>query len=417
MIRHIKSALKRPAPYHMSHLTGDLTAGMIVTFLLIPQSMAYANLAGVPVTMGLYASAFPLIIYAIFGSSRYLSVGPVSIASLLTLTGLSGLAVPRSEPFLQLVVLLSLLVGTIQLLMGLFKFGSFLQYVSSGVINGFISALAFIIIGHQLPSLLGVPRPVYNHFSAYIVELINALPKMHLLTALVGLASLLFLWVVQKTLRASPGPFIVFLTSIVLVDFFQLNQKGVAIVGRIPRELPHIALSVSGWDTFLALVPLAFVIAFISFFESFSVAQSLADRKQERLSANRELAGLGFANITSFVVGTIPVSGAISRTAVNYASGAKTKLSVVFSALFMLVLILYMTSFFYYLSKATLAAIIIFAVFNLIHIRQLTYYLKHDLYQAVVFLATLFTTFMIGIIQGLLIGIIVSAVIKGTRVQ
>src|SRR5699024_10543816 len=148
-----------------------------------------------------------------------------------------------------------------------------------------------------------------------------------------------------------------------------------------------------------------------------SVSQWLDDRIQGRLSDDRELAGLGFAKITSFVVGTIPVSGAISRTAVNYASGAKTKLWVVFSALFMLVAILYMTPLFYYLPKATLAAIIIFAVFYLIHILQLTYYLTHSLYQAVVFLATLFTTFMIGIIQGLLIGIIVSAVIKGTRVQ
>ncbi|MUK87607.1 sodium-independent anion transporter [Ornithinibacillus sp. L9] len=408
MIDKLFPGLRHLTSYNSSKLSSDITAGVIVTFLLIPQSMAYAIIAGVPLTMGILAGTFPLIIYTLFGSSRYLSIGPVSIVSLLAFTGISSITDPGSNRFLELIILLSLLVGMVQLLLGLLKFGSFLNYISPAVIGGFTSALAIIIILNQMSSIIGVALPKYNNFITYFWGIFERISNVNIVTITIGLASLLFLVVLKNILHMLSGPFLLIFISIIVVDYFDLNNKGVEVVGGIPRKLPDVSLTIPTLDILLSLIPIALVIGFISFFESFSVAKTLADKEGEKVNPNQELIGLSFANITSSFVGSIPVAGAISRTAVNYESGAKTNVSMLVTALLMLLAVLFMTPLFYYLPKATLSAIIIFAVMKLINAKQLVYYLKRKPIEAFIFLVTFISTLILDVFIGLVIGVVAS---------
>lgn len=415
MLYTLFPGLKLLVHYNKSNLTGDVTAGMIVAVLLIPQSMAYAIIAGVPVSLGLFAATFPLIIYAFVGGSKYLSVGPVSIVSLLAFSAISGIVQADSSQFLELMIILSLLVGTIQLILGFVKVGSFFDYVSYAVIHGFISAAAIIIALNQVKSIMGVSLPSYENLISYGREVINHLPEANIYTVAIAFGSIFLLLVIKKRAPAIPGAFIVIIASVMIVDYFDLDKKDVAIVGSIPQALPTFSFHIPTVDIMLVLFPVAFMIAFISFVESYAVAKQLAHKDNDPLDPNQELRGLGLANLTSSFVGSIPVAGAISRTAVNHQSGAKTNLSLLVTALFMLLAILYLTPLLYYLPKATLAAIIIIAVSGLINFKQLIYYLKTKISDAIIFLTTFIATLMIDIFLGLIIGISLSIVITLIR--
>ncbi|MFD1362407.1 SulP family inorganic anion transporter [Lentibacillus salinarum] len=408
MIRKLLPGLKKLVPYDISHLPGDITAGVIVTFLLLPQSIAYATIAGAPITMGLLAGTFPLIIYALFGSSNYLSVGPVSMASLLAFAGISRLTDVDSEQFLELMILLSLLVGIVQLMMGILKFGSIVKHISQAVIGGFTSALAIIIILNQIGAIMGVTLPEYQNIGASFLAIIEHIPKANVLTVLLGCVSFIFLIQLKRKFPISPGPFIVIFVSIVAVDYFDLDTMGVEIVGAIPKTFSDVSMVMPTIDMLISLMPIACIIAILSFFESFSIAKTLADKEKGAIYPNQEFVSLGFANMTSSFVGSIPVAGSISRTAVNYESGARTNLSLFTTAVLMVVAILYMTPSFYYLPKTVLAAIIIYAVMKLINVRQLKGYIRHSLWDAVIFLTTFLATLMVNMFIGLVIGMILS---------
>lgn len=408
MIFKIMPGLKQLVHYQRSYLPNDLTAGMVVAFLLIPQSMAYAVIAGVPVVFGLFAAIFPVLIYALFGNSRYLSVGPVSIASLLAFTGIAALVKPHSPHFFTLIILLTLIVGVVQLMLGIIKFGSFFDYISPAVISGFTSAAAVIIAITQIPAIMGVSLASFQNIADYLLEITHHLHQVNIFTVILGFGSLWLLIILKTKFHTSLGPLIVIVASIIIVYFFHLEQRGVKIIGGIPRELPIISLQLPTFDTFLSLLPIAFMIGFISFAESYSVAKTLAAKKNEQLNPNQELLGLGLANLTSSFVGAIPVAGAISRTAVNHQSGAKSNFSLFVAAAFVLITLLYLTPLFYFLPKATLAAVIIVAVTNLINVKEMLYYLKHAPFLAIIMLSTFLATLMIDIFVGLMIGIFLS---------
>ncbi|UJL45416.1 SulP family inorganic anion transporter [Virgibacillus sp. NKC19-16] len=411
MMYKLFPGLKQLVHYNKHNLTGDITSGMTVAVLLIPQSMAYAIIAGVPVSLGLFAATFPLIVYALVGGSKYLSVGPVSIVSLLAFSGITGIVQADSSRFIELMIILTLLVGAIQLVLGFVKVGSFFDYVSYSVINGFISAAAIIIALNQVKSIMGVSLPSYENLISYGREIMNHLPEANIYTVAIALGSIFLLLGIKKMSPAIPGAFIVIIASVMSVDYFDLNEKGVAIVGSIPQSLPTLSFHIPTLDLILVLFPIAFMISFISFVESYAVAKQLANKDNDRLDPNQELRGLGLANVTSSFVGSIPVAGAISRTAVNHQSGAKTNFSLLVTALFMLLAILYLTPLFYYLPKATLAAIIIIAVLKLINFKQLISYFKTKISDAMIFLTTFIATLMIDIFLGLIIGISLSIVI------
>lgn len=410
MLFKLMPGLKKLIQYDRSNLSGDITSGMIVAFLLIPQSIAYAIIAGVPPTMGLFAGTFPLIIYALFGSSNYLSVGPVSIVSLLTFSGISGIVPPDTFHFFQSIVLLTLVVGIVQLLLGMIKFGSFFDYISPAIISGFTSAAAIIIALNQVTSITGISLTSYQNIISYTYNLIQHLPSTNPYTVGVGIGSLLLLLIIKK--KFLTGPFLVIITSIIIVDYFDLNKRGVEIVGEIPQKVMGPFLQIPTSSTLITLFPIALMIGFISFFESYAIAKTLAAKENDQLNPNQELFGLGLANITSSIVGGIPVAGGISRTAVTHQSGAKSNLSLVITAFFVLLATLYFTPLFYYLPKATLAAIIIIAVSNLINVKHILYYAKNSPSDALILLVTFTATLTIDIFTGLIIGIFLSLLIN-----
>ncbi|MEN1969897.1 SulP family inorganic anion transporter [Lentibacillus sp. N15] len=408
MIFKLLPGLKQLAHYNISYLPNDITAGLVVAFLLIPQSMAYAVIAGVPVVYGLFAAIFPVLIYALFGNSKYLSVGPVSIVSLLAFTGIATLAQPDSPHFFALIILLTLIVGAIQLILGFVKFGSLFDYISPAVISGFTSAAAIIIAVTQIPAIMGVRLASFQNISDYILEVFHHFPEANIFTAIIGVGSLGMLILMKTTFHTSLGPLFMIILSIIVVSFFHLEQVGVAIIGDVPQELPRLALNLPTMDTLLSLLPIAFMIAFISFAESYAVGKTLAVKEKEQLNPNQELFGLGLANLTSSMVGAIPVAGGISRTAVNYQSGAKSNVSLYVTAGLVLITLLYLTPLLYFLPKATLAAVIIVAVANLINVKDMRYYLTHSPMSAIIMFSTFLATLMVDIFAGLIIGIFLS---------
>ncbi|MFS0673901.1 SulP family inorganic anion transporter [Ornithinibacillus sp. 179-J 7C1 HS] len=398
--------LSQLSTYRLTYLTNDITAAIIVTLLLLPQSMAYALVAGVPISMGLIAATIPLVIYAIFGGSRYLTVGPVSVVSLLSLTGLSTLAQPSSSEYLMLIIVLAFLVGVIQLVMGIGRVGTILKYISSSVTYGFTSALAIIIMLNQIPSILGVKLPKYQGFFRYVEEVVTHLSMTNMVTFAIGIGSIFILFLFQKKMDVKIGPLFVIILSVLIVDNFDLEKRGTEIVGFIPRDIFGTTFQFPTLDIVWSLLPIAITISFISFFESYSVAKTLADKERESINPNQELVGIGFANIASSFVGSIPVGGAVSRAAVSYESGAKSNLSIIITALFMLLAILYVTPMLYFLPKATLGAIIIIAVKNLINFHPLR--MKHGISEAILYVVTFATTLLVDVFLGIIVGVFIS---------
>ncbi|MFD1850951.1 SulP family inorganic anion transporter [Oceanobacillus bengalensis] len=409
MLYKIFPGLKQIIEYSRLNITGDLTAGMTVAVLLIPQSMAYATIAGVPLHVGLYAAIFPVFFYILFGgASRYLSVGPVSVVSLLAFSGISSLDQSQSLNFLESMIILSFIVGFLQVVWGFFKLGSIFHYVSEAVLNGFIAAVGIIIILNQLDSFLGVSLPAYENLITFSSRVITHLHAIHPYTFGIALGCIIALYLIKKKFPTIPAEFIIIIASVIIVESLALYNQGVDIIGKITFEFPQLPTTIPTADLIFSLLPIALVIAFISFVESYAVAMKLATNDKEPLDPNQELRGLGAANIGSSMVGSIPIAGAISRTAVNYKAGAKSNLSLFVAAVFVLMAIIYLTPFFYYLPKATLAAIIIFAISNLINFGQLLHYVKNKMTDALIYLSTFLTTLMVDIFLGLVVGMITS---------
>jgi len=337
------------------------------------------------------------------------------MVSLLAAAGLSRHSEFGSDQFVELIILLALLVGIVQIIAGVFKVGFFVHYISQSVIEGFTSGLAIIIIFNQLSAVMGVDLPNFQKVGIFFREMAHEFANVHWLTFIIGVTSFLLLILLKRKLPTSPGPFIVIIVSIFVVDRFHLDQKGIEIVGAFPTSLPDVSMAIPTVDVLISLVPIACIIALLSFFESFSVAKTLADRKQETIHPNQEFVGLGFANMMSSFTGTIPVGGAISRTAVNYEAGAKTNLSIIITAALMLAAVFYITPLFFFLPKTVLATVIIYAVLNLIHVKQLRYYVKRSSWDVIFFLTTFFMTITVDIFIGLVVGIIISLGIKHIR--
>jgi SulP family sulfate permease len=408
LIQRYLPGLNNLAGYNSSKLAGDLNAGIMVAILFIPQCMAYAMIAGVPPVIGLYAATLPLIIYSFFGTSRHLSVGPVSIVSLLAFSGVSAMAEPGTPSFLGIIVLLGMVVGIIQLLMGVIKIGPLFDYISHAVITGFTFAVALIIAFNQIESIMGVNLSSYQNPIQFSLELINNSKDSNLYTIAIGFVSIFCLIVIKRIIPLSIGPFIVIILSTLCVSYYQLDLKGITIVGEIPKGLPNIGIPLFSIHTLQEIVPVAFGIASISFLESYAVAKAIAQKENYQINTNKELIGLGFSNISTSFIGTIPVAGAFSRTAVNYNSGAKTNISSLISAVFIIISLLFLTPLFYFLPVASLSAIIIVSVLSLIDLNELFLHARTLSFESVVFFVTLIATLIIDIFTGLIIGILVS---------
>lgn len=405
MLKKFIPSLEWIPNYKRSDLSGDLTAGLIVAIMLIPQGMAYAMLAGLPPVIGLYASTIPLIIYALFGTSRQLAVGPVAMVSLLVLAGVSTLAEPGSEEYISLVLLLMLMIGVIQFLMGVLRLGFLVNFLSHGVISGFTSAAAIIIGLSQLKHILGVKLVAGKNVFLILWESITRISEVNMITFGIGLLSIVLLLGIKKYVRKIPGPLIVVVLSILMVYFLQLYNSGVKIVGEVPQGLPSLSLPLFNVESIMALLPVAFAISFIGFMESIAMAKAIAMKEKYKVVPNKELVGLGLANIGGSFFAGYPVTGGFSRSAVNYQAGAKTPLASIITAILILLTLLFFTGLFYYLPNAVLAAIIMVAVYSLIDIKEAKHLFKVKSVDGWTWVLTFIATLTIGIEQGILIGV------------
>lgn len=404
MLKKYIPAFEWLATYKKSYFKKDFLAGLIVAIMLIPQGMAYAMLAGLPPVIGLYAATIPAIIYALFGTSRQLSVGPVALVSIIVFSGVSALADPGTEEYISLVLLLMLLIGLIQFLLGFLRLGFIVNFISHAVMSGFISAAAVIISFSQLEHLLGI-----NIESDYIflifIEALSKLNEINKTVFILGIVSTLILILIKKYLPNLPGPLVVVILSMLVVYLGQLQTYGVTIVGNVPQGLPGLSLPNINLDSVIKLLPIALTISFIGFMESISMGKVIASKQNYNINPSKELVGLGLANTIGSFFSGYPVTGSFSRSAVNYEAGARTQLSSIMTALFIILTLLFFTNFFYYLPQTVLGAIIIVAVYGLIDIKEVKYLLTVKKLDGWTWIVTFIATLTIGVEFGIVTGL------------
>ncbi len=395
--------------YKKQDLNGDIYAGITVGVMLIPQGMAYAMIAGLPPIYGLYASFIPQIIYSLFGTSRQLSVAPVAMISLLIGAGVSELAEVGSQEYIQMAILLAMMVGTLQFLFGLFRMGFLVNFLSQPVISGYTSAAAIIIGLSQLKHLLGVKMPSSNLIHEIIAATTTHISETHLITLIIGVAGIVLIWSIKRVNKSLPGPLIVVVIGIILVSVLGLGEKGVKIVGEVPAGLPVIGWPKISLENLNSLFSLALIISLVGFMESISIAKAIqAKRKNYKVEANKELIGLGLANISGSLFSAFPVSGGFSRTAVNDQAGANTNLSAWISAVVVGLTLLFFTSLFYNLPTAILASIIMVAVFGLIDVKTPVFLFKTSKTDFSMLILTFSSTLLFGVQIGITTGVVLS---------
>ena len=406
--------------YNRSNASQDGLAALIVTLMLIPQSLAYAMLAGLPPVLGLYASILPLLAYALFGSSRTLAVGPVAVVSLMTAAALQPLFPAGSAEYIGAAMLLALLSGLLLSAMAVLRLGFLANFLSHPVVSGFISASGILIAIGQLKHLLGITASGENLLHL-LPPLWLGLPDLHGPTLLIGLLSLAWLWWARAHLKgalqrlglpaaaaanlAKAGPVLAIIAAIVAVSALQLDQAGVKVVGAIPQGLPGLTLPTLNLDLALQLLPAALLISLVGFVESVSVGQTLAAKRRQRIQPNNELLGLGSANLASAFSGGFPVTGGFARSVVNYEAGAQTPMAGVFTAAGIAVSVLLLTPLLHNLPHAVLAATIMVAVLSLVDLGSLRRTWRYSRQDGAAQVATMLGVLLIGVEAGILLGV------------
>ncbi len=409
--------------YTRTTLVNDLVAAAIVTIMLVPQSLAYAMLAGLPPEVGLYASMAPLVVYAVFGSSRTLAVGPVAVISLMTAAALGKVATQGSADYSAAAITLAALSGGILLVMGILRLGFFANFLSHPVIAGFISASGILIAAGQLKHLLGV-KAQGETLPDISGSIWSKLSDLNPTTLALGLGVTIFLYWVRWGLKsflislglrsrtadvlAKAGPILALVASSLLAWGFNLSAQGVKLVGAVPKGLPSLGLPNLSLDLVQSLALPALLISVVGFVESVSVGQTLAAKRRQRIEPDQELIGLGASNIAASLTGGFPVTGGFARSVVNFDAGAETPAAGAFTALGLAVATMYLTPLLAYLPQATLAATIIVAVLSLVDLsilKRAWNYAKTD-FAAVA--ATILVTLGYGIEPGIVTGVLLS---------
>lgn len=394
--------------YDRRDLGGDLSAGLTVAVMLIPQGMAYAMLAGLPPIVGLYASVFPLLAYALLGTSRQLAVGPVAMVSLLVATGVGAIAPAGSAEYVALAIALAGMVGVLQLAMGVLRLGALVTFLSHPVVSGFTSAAAIVIGLSQLEHLLGVRLEKSPRLHELVVDATGALGDTHAITLAIGAGSIAVLLLLKRWRPRFPGAITVVVIGTLLTWALGLADRGVRIVGEVPSGLPLPSVPALDLSRLGALLPTAITIALVGFLESISVAKAFARKNGYEVDANQELRALGAANVVGLFSAAYPVTGGFSRTAVNAQAGARTGLASIITAVVIGVSLVLFTPLFYYLPRAVLAAIVMAAVIGLVDVREPVHLWKVKRTDAVLLGLTFVATLFLGIEEGILIGVAAS---------
>jgi SulP family sulfate permease len=420
LLRRYFPILTWGAEYSGRTFGNDLTVAAIVTVMLIPQSLAYALLAGLPVQVGLFASMAPLVLYAIFGTSRTLAVGPVAVASLMTAAAITPLAAQGTPEYLGAAIALALVSGLMLIAMGLLRLGFLANFLSHPVVSGFITASGLQIAAGQLAPVLGI-RAHGETFVDIVRSLVPDLGNTNPTTAAIGLASLVFLFWTRSGLKgmllrfglgerpagtvAKLGPAVALVATTAAVWGFGLDAHGVKIVGEVPKGLPRLALPPFEPALWTKILVPALLISVIGYVESISVALTLAAKRRQRVDPDQELIALGMANVGAAVSGGFPVTGGLARSVVNFEAGAETPAAGAFTAVGIALVTLFLTPLLFFLPNATLAATIVVAVLSLVDfgaIRRIWVYSKTDF---AAMAATILVTLVEGVELGLIVGV------------
>lgn len=422
-LRNYLPCLDWAAAYSRRTAEDDLLAAVIVTIMLVPQSLAYAMLAGLPPQMGLYASILPLVAYALFGTSRTIAVGPVAVVSLMTAAAAGKVAAQGTPEYVEAAITLAMLSGAVLLAMSVLRLGTLANFLGHPVISGFISASGILIAASQLRHILGVPA-VGDTLPEILGTLAPMLAATNLYTLAIGLSSLAFLFSVRGWLKpllrgagltarpadlvAKAGPVAAIAVSVAAVWAFSLDARGVRIVGDIPAGLPPFAFPSFDTTLWRELLPAAVLISLVGFVESISVAQTLAAKRRQRVVPDRELTGLGMANIASAVSGGYPVTGGFARSVVNFEAGARTPMAGAFTAAGILAATLFLTPMFRLLPQAVLAATIIVAVLSLVDFGAVARTFRYSKADFASMAVTMAVVLMVGVEAGIVSGVGVS---------
>ncbi len=406
--------------YRRADLPSDMVAGIVTAIMLIPQSMAYAQLAGLPPQTGLYASVIPLIIYALLGTSGQLSVGPVAITSLLVFSGVSALAEPGSPRYLQLVLLLALMIGAAKLALGALRLGVILNFISHPVLAAFTTASALIIATGQIKYLLGYKVGGERIYET-LYQAAAGLGQTNLITLAIGLTSVALLLFFRKGLRpllvkaglkplavtmlVSGAPLVTVILGTLLTWLLRLDQAGVAVVGAIPAGLSPLSWPGLSLSDAQALGPTAATIILVSVVESIAVAKALASKRRQAIDPNQELIALGAANLAAGLFSGYPVTGGFARSVVNFQAGAITGLASLITAGGIALILLFFTPLFYFLPQAVLAATVIVAVFGLVDLKEPRHIWQANRGDALTWGVTFAAVLLLGIESGIFVGV------------
>lgn len=396
--------------YDPAQLRGDLAAGLTLAVVLVPQSMAYAMLLGVPAFYGLYASLVPLLVYPFLGTSHRMAIGIVAVDMIIAHAGLSVVAEPGSPRYVQLAILLALVVGLLQTFMALTRMGFLVNLLSQPVMVGFTSGAALIIVASQLGGLTGVDLGDDTFVPTLLLSAVEAVPRMDITSLVFGLGAVTALLTLRRWRRAFPGSLAVVVVGTLAVFLLGLEEGGVAVVGEVPPGLPGFELPAIDLAGLRAIVPTALALAFVQFLKSISLGKVFTTTHGPRLNANSELAAIGSANILGAFFQALPVSGSLSRTALNDEAGGRSPAANWVTAAVVGITLLFLTPVLAFIPVPVLSAIIVVAALNLLDVKRMRFLLKAKTVDGWIALLTFAATLVWGILQGILVGVVASVI-------
>jgi len=398
--------------YTTSRFKGDFIAGITVGIILIPQGIAYALIAGLPPIYGLYSALVPQVMYAIFGSSRQVAIGPVAMDSLIVAAGVSTLALVGSDSYIAIAILLALVVGAIQFLMGVFRLGFIVNFLSKPVITGFTSAAALIIGFNQFRNLFGVDFVRSNQIQDVLKDVWNNISSLNIHTTVIGFIAISVILILRKINKKIPSALIVVVFGILTIKYLGKSLSDIAIIKEVPSGLPSFSIPEIDFQQIRELLPIALTLVLVGFLETISIGKSLESIQDEyRIRPNQELIALGLGNMAGSLFKAYPTTSSFSRSAINQESGGTTGMAALVSVGMVVLTLLFLTPVFYYLPKTVLAAIIIVAVFGLVRVKDAVQLWKANKLDFSLLLTTFLATLFLGIEYGIFAGVGMSIII------
>lgn len=401
--------------YRKSDFMADLPAGIMVAILLVPQSIAYAYLAGMPPQYGLYAALIPCIIYAVLGTSPHLSIGPVAVSSLLVLAGVSQLAPPFSDAYIQYVIIAGFMIGLLQFILGAARLGNLINLLSYPVITGFTSAAAIIVMVNQLKDIFGLRIPIGEYLYETIYYIWTHLSEAHKATFLLAAVTLLLIIAIKRLSKKIPYGLVVVVLSIICSYYFDFASRGIAVIADVPSGLPSFGSPQITYPCIVDLIPTVLIVTFIGIIEAVGIAKAIGNKHNwYRVDANQELRALGLSKIGGSFFNALPTSGSFSRSALLNESGARTTVASLITVIFVVAALLFLTPSLYHLPKVVLAVIIVFAVSGLFEYRYARSLARTNRRDLMTMLVTFLFTIAINIETGIALGFITSLIVVMT---